>query len=780
MKRITLCFTVLVLIVLGLSIEPRSGKSQQSQFPDISPEFSPLNTSSLTQQQRSLVPQTKFVKSKNPIPNRYIVVLNDDVVPDNASLEVRRARITALANRHASPHGGQVDFVYETALKGYAIELPNEAAAIAISRSPLVRWVEEDALGEFSQAPASPQPSPPWGLDSIDGTMPTSAPDATGRNNGHYLFNANGSGVSAYVLDSGINTQHSAFLTPFFSRASQAADCFTFVNCQSGQLTPFFNQQACVHPMPNSSNNDCLGHGTHVAGTVGGNTYGVAKDVTIRSVKIGSTTGAFISAGIAGVNWVTSQHQANPSVPVVANMSVAFPTSNGVETAVINSMAAGVTYVASANNFNTDARNHSPANVLDALTVGAVDWNGNRWIVSSTQGSNWGPGVDLFAPGVFVVSALTGNFMPCAWNGSNTSECAATGTSMAAPHVTGAVAMYLQGRPGVTGCNLFPIGGSAPPSGNLSTCPDRVARFIKATANLNRLTSTINGTTTDANGNQITVPSANRFLWNIWSPTNANPIDNHQFFIWTQYADFLNREPDNGGLQFYVNILNGCGPDPECLRATRGALSANFFRSPEFGGRGGYVANLFNIVFGQRPKTVAELSDPTKVERPHYPEFTTDLGTLTGTDAEVNFKKSQLAAAWLGRAEVQAILPNSLTNQQFVQKLESTAGVTLANESTLIANLNNGSQSRAQVLRAVAESNEVTSKFELQNFVTMQYIAHLRREPENCHGSPDPANCGYIFHYNRFGTGGDPHQTENLITRGFIESPEYRRRFGPN
>ena len=92
-------------------------------------------------------------------------------------------------------------------------------------------------------------------------------------------------------------------------------------------------------------------------------------------------------------------------------------------------------------------------------------------------------------------------------------------------------------------------------------------------------------------------------------------------------------------------------------------------------------------------------------------------------------KKSQLAAAWLGRPEVQAILPNSLTNQQFVQKLESTAGVTLANESTLIANLNNGSQTRAQVLRAVAESNEVTTKFELQNFVTMQYIAHLRREP---------------------------------------------------
>ena len=556
MKRITICFTLLILIAFGLSIAPYAAHSQQSQFPEFPPDFSPLNTSRPAEQQRSLTPQTKFVKGQNRIPNRYIVVLNDDVVPDNASLEVRRARITALANRHASTHGGQVDYVYETALKGYAIELPNEPAAIAISRSPLVRWVEEDQRGEFTQAPLSPQSSPPWGLDSIDGSMPTSAPDATGRNNGLYLFNANGSGVSAYVLDSGINTQHSAFLTPFFSRASQAADCFTFVNCQSGQLTPFFNQQQCVFPIPNASNNDCHGHGTHVAGTIGGNAYGVAKNVTIRSVKVGSTGGVFLSAAIAGVNWVTSDHQANPSIPVVANMSFELPTSSGVETAVTNSLAAGVTYVVSANNGNTDARNQSPSNVTDALTVGAVDWNGIR-----PTFSNWGPGVDLFAPGVQVVSALTGNFMPCAWNGSNTSECQVNGTSQAAPHVAGAVAMYLQGRPGVTGCNLFPIQGVAPASGNLSTCPDRVTRFIKATSNLNRLTSSINGTIF-VNGVPVTVPSPNRFVWNIWIPTHSNPINNQRFFVWQHYADFLDSqpEPDENGLNFWTGtITNTCG-----------------------------------------------------------------------------------------------------------------------------------------------------------------------------------------------------------------------------
>jgi subtilisin family serine protease len=751
------------ILIFALLVVPSTTSSQNPEPP---PEFSPLTTLRPVGPQRPRTPSTKFVKKKKPMPNRYIVVLDDDIVPDNVPVEVRRERLAAIANRHAQRHGGTVDFIYETALKGYAIELPNEAAAIALSNSPGVRWVEEDGLGEWFQAPASPQPSPPWGLDSLDSGLPAPSPDpVTGRTNGSYNFFADGTGVLVYVLDTGINTAHQEFMTPFFSRAIQAANCFQFANCVSGQTTGFHTFQTCGSGMPNASNNDCHGHGTFVAGALGGNQFGVAKNVTIRSVKVGSTFGPVDSAVIAGMNWVTGQHLANPSLPVVANVSLGIDEPNfGVENAVTNSMNAGVTYVAAAGNENQDARVWAPQNVNNVLVVGAVDWTGTRWSLS-----NWGPGVDLFAPGVLIVSALTGGNL-CLWNGTNNSTCILSGTSWAAPHVTGAIAMYLQGKQGQTSCGPNPIQGAAPASGNVSTCPDRVTRYILANARRDVLNSTINGT----------LPSPNRFLSTASITGPANPIDNHPFFFWIQYMDFLNREPDNGGLQFYLNILNGCVPsDTECIKATRGALSANFFRSPEFGGRGGYVANLFNIVIGQRPKTVAELSDPTKVERPHYAEFITDLGTLTGTDAEVDVKKGQLAAAWLGRPEVQAILPNSLSNQQFVQKLESTAGVTLANESTLIANLNNGSQTRAQVLRAVAESNEVTTKFQLQNFVTMQYIGHLRREPENCHGSPDPANCGYIFHYNRFSPGGDPHQIENLITRGFIESPEYRRRFGP-
>jgi hypothetical protein len=160
--------------------------------------------------------------------------------------------------------------------------------------------------------------------------------------------------------------------------------------------------------------------------------------------------------------------------------------------------------------------------------------------------------VDLFAPGVFTLSALTGNFMPCIWNGMNNTFCQfVNGTSQASPHVAGAVAMYLQGRPGTTSCAQFPKQGVAPASGNLSSCPDRVTQFINSNSNLSKL-SNINGT----------LPSANRFLWTAAIPTTTNPIDNQRFFVWQQYQDFLVSQPtpDEGGLNFWTgNITGPCG-----------------------------------------------------------------------------------------------------------------------------------------------------------------------------------------------------------------------------
>ena len=716
-------FALSILSLLLFSLPTTSSKN-------ISPEFSPLTTASPAAQTRRK-PKAKFNRVKNRISNSYIVVLNDDVVSPGASLNVRRSQVRAVAENLAQLHGGRLGFIYDTALKGFSIELPSEAVAIALSQHPRVDWVEEEGRLQ----PTAVQSNPPWGLDRIDQTsLPLNA---------QYVFNANGSGVRAYVIDSGIRASHAEFQ----GRASIRAD---FIAQQ-------FHFDLCT---PTPTNNDCHGHGTHVAGTIGGATYGVAKSVTIRSVKVCSAlifVGCPVAAILAGVDQTTSDHTADPSIPVVANMSLGGSASVTLDDAVQNSINAGVTYAIAAGNENVDAGTRSPARVLDALTVGASDINDSRAFFSGTGASNFGKVVDVFAPGKDVLSA---------WMDSDTSTVTISGTSMATPHTAGSVALYLQGRTGMANCAANPKQGPRTTSGTaISTCPDRVSQFIKSNASLDKLTN-------------VPADTVNRLLHTGSLPATTNPIDNTPFFFWQQYVDFLIREPDNGGLAFYVNILPGCGADVECIKATRAALSANFFRSPEFAQRGGYVANLFNIVIGQRPKTVAELSNPARVERPHYAEFTADWATLAGPDAELDAKKTQLAETWLGRSEVQTIL-GGLSNADFVLKLETVAGVTLATRNDLITSLNNGSKTRAQVLRAVAESPEVTTKFELQNFVTMQYIGHLRREPEDCHGSPDPANCGYIFHYNRFPIGGDPHPTENLITRGFIESAEYRQRFGP-
>jgi hypothetical protein len=248
-------------------------------------------------------------------------------------------------------------------------------------------------------------------------------------------------------------------------------------------------------------------------------------------------------------------------------------------------------------------------------------------------------------------------------------------------------------------------------------------------------------------------------------------IADYDFFIQQQYVDFLKRFPEAEGLKFYLNILNGCAKtDTECIKYTRGALSANFFRSPEFQSKGSYVMYLYMVSLGQRPATDAELADPNKnkFERPHYAEFMTDLGSISdpndqGTDA----KKNTLTAAWLQRPEIQARY-GSLTNAQFIQKLLDTAGVTNSDQNTLLAGLNGGTKTRAQVLRAIVESPEVNAKFYKQAFVTMQYFGYLRRDPDL---------SGYVFHNKRFQLTADQAFLENTMVRGFIESPEYFNRF---
>jgi subtilisin family serine protease len=221
--------------------------------------------------------------------------------------------------------------------------------------------------------------------------------------NGQYNYTYTGSGVTAYIIDTGILFSHN----DFGGRASKGYDAF------------------------GGNGVDCNGHGTHVAGTVGGATYGVAKRVTLKAVRVLNCSGSGSTSGvIAGVNWVSNNHTASS----VANMSLGGSVSTSLDSAVSNSIAHGVVYAIAAGNSNANACNYSPARVSSAITVGATTSSDAR-----ASYSNYGSCLDIFAPGSSIKSD---------WYTSNTATNTISGTSMATPHVTGVAALYLQQHPG--------------------------------------------------------------------------------------------------------------------------------------------------------------------------------------------------------------------------------------------------------------------------------------------------------------------------------------------
>ncbi|MFZ3497702.1 S8 family serine peptidase [Streptomyces sp. 5.8] len=324
----------------------------------------------------------------------YVVVLED------AATRASGAAVTRALAAEAEAAGDRVGSVYDTALNGFAVHT-TAARAAELAADPRVASVEPDMVFRIDDtpldAPAAPlvQAPAPWALDRLDqGELPL---------DGSYTYPAKAEGITAYIVDTGINTLHQEF----GGRARWGANAV-------------FMEGAT----------DCNGHGTHVAGTVGGATYGVAKGVSLVAVKVADCRGdATLSAITRGLDWMVKDALKSPATPAVANMSLGGGRSFALDRAVTRAIASGITFAVAAGNAGENACTGSPAAVPQALTVAATDAADRR-----PAFSNHGACVDLSAPGVAVTSA---------WKGSVTATARASGTSMAAPHVAGAAALVL-------------------------------------------------------------------------------------------------------------------------------------------------------------------------------------------------------------------------------------------------------------------------------------------------------------------------------------------------
>ncbi|MEU1279941.1 S8 family peptidase [Streptomyces sp. NPDC005805] len=320
------------------------------------------------------------------IKGSYIVTL-DESEADAGSKEGK-----ALA----AEYGAKIKRTFNAAVNGYSVQL-TEAQAKKFAADPAVESVVQNRTFTITGT----QPNPPsWGLDRID-------QQSLPLNQSYTYPDPAGEGVTAYIIDTGVRIAHSDF-------GGRAVDGYDAID-------------------NDNTAQDGNGHGTHVAGTVAGTAHGVAKKAKIVGVRVLNNQGSGTTEQVvAGIDWVTR----NAVKPAVANMSLGGGADPVLDAAVRNSIASGITYAIAAGNSGANAANYSPARVTEGITVGSTTSTDAR-----SSFSNYGSVVDIFAPGSSITSA---------WHTSNSATNTISGTSMAAPHVAGAAALYLDGNPTAT------------------------------------------------------------------------------------------------------------------------------------------------------------------------------------------------------------------------------------------------------------------------------------------------------------------------------------------